>query len=178
MSALEGPITAPPRSVVIPSATGSTPTSFIGGAGAVGAAVAAQPRRNKIRDGPYDGSSPESGGYSSPEVPESEQMESFKDYYSADEIHPGNLVSTLWAYSPRAPDEFELERGDMIKIVGIWDDGWATGVKVTRRADEWEPQRDPHRDSGVSSNNAPLPNGGEVKAFPVCETSSAFGVHN
>lgn len=55
--------------------------------------------------------------------PQSEQLPYFKDYYSSDDIHPGDRVSTLWAYAPRAPDEFELERGDMIKIVGIWDDG-------------------------------------------------------
>jgi hypothetical protein len=55
--------------------------------------------------------------------PQSEQLPYFKDYYSSDDIHPGDRVSTLWAYAPRAPDEFELERGDMIKVVGIWDDG-------------------------------------------------------
>jgi len=38
-------------------------------------------------------------------------------------MHPGDKVAVLWAYAPRAPDEFELDRGDMIKIVGIWDDG-------------------------------------------------------
>lgn len=54
---------------------------------------------------------------------QSEQLPYFKDYYSNDDIHTGDRVSTLWAYAPRAPDEFELERGDMIKIVGIWDDG-------------------------------------------------------
>lgn len=55
--------------------------------------------------------------------PQSEQLPYFKDYYSAEDIHPGDRVATLWAYSPRAPDEFELDRGDMIKVVGIWDDG-------------------------------------------------------
>lgn len=54
---------------------------------------------------------------------QSEQLPYFKDYYSSGDIHPGDRVSTLWAYTPRAPDEFELERGDMLKIVGIWDDG-------------------------------------------------------
>ena len=65
-----------------------------------------------------DGSARE---FSSP--PQSEQLPYFKDYYSSDDIHPGDKVSTLWAYSPRAPDEFELVRGDMLKVVGIWDDG-------------------------------------------------------
>ncbi|KAI5847596.1 hypothetical protein BZA05DRAFT_405346 [Tricharina praecox] len=53
----------------------------------------------------------------------SEQLPYFRDYYSNEDIHPGDKVSVLWAYAPRAPDEFELERGDMLKVVGIWDDG-------------------------------------------------------
>ena len=95
-------------------------------------------------------------------------MESFKDYYSSDEIHTGDLVSTLWAYQPRATDEFELERGDMIKIIGIWDDGWATGVRVNQKADEWEMRHNTQRDSVVSSDASSPSTGQEVKAFPVC----------
>lgn len=121
---------------------------------------------------PNDDSSPESQGYSSGDgaaTGQSEQMDAFKDYYSNDDIHPGDAVSTLWAYSPRANDEFELERGDMLRIVGIWDDGWATGVRINDRAEDWEPGRSAHRDSGVSGNGAEAspPARGEVKAFPV-----------
>lgn len=119
-------------------------------------------------------SSPQSGSneYSSPEAmsSQSEQLPSFKDYYSQDEIHPGDRVATLWAYQPRAGDEFELERGDMLKVVGIWDDGWATGIRLPDRADEWDAKQDTHRDSGVSNGerrpDSPLPVG-EIKAFPV-----------
>jgi hypothetical protein len=53
----------------------------------------------------------------------SEQLPYFKDYYSSEDIHPGDKVACLWAYAPRASDEFELERGDMLKVIGIWDDG-------------------------------------------------------
>jgi MYXO-CTERM domain-containing protein len=53
----------------------------------------------------------------------SEQLPYFKDYYSSEDIHPDDKVACLWAYAPRAPDEFELERGDMLKVIGIWDDG-------------------------------------------------------
>ncbi|KFZ00796.1 hypothetical protein V501_10472 [Pseudogymnoascus sp. VKM F-4519 (FW-2642)] len=101
---------------------------------------------------------------------QSEQLAYFKDYYSQDEIHPGDKVSTLWAYQPRAGDEFMLERGDMLKVVGIWDDGWATGVIVDERAEEWDAQRNAQRDSGVSNTGrvdpAP-PVNGEIKAFPL-----------
>ncbi|PFH61565.1 hypothetical protein XA68_16988 [Ophiocordyceps unilateralis] len=103
----------------------------------------------------------------------SEQLPFFKDYYSQDEIHPGERVAVLWAYQPRAVDEFALERGDMLKVVGIWDDGWATGIMLDERADEWEARRQAQRDSGVSNtateprNRSPVLSQGEMKAFPL-----------
>ncbi|KAI9842603.1 MAG: hypothetical protein M1837_007041 [Sclerophora amabilis] len=123
-----------------------------------------------------DPTSPQSGSggdFSSPAVvssSQSEQLQSFKDYYSQDEIHPNDKVATLWAYQPRAGDEFELERGDMLKVVGIWDDGWATGVRVREKAEEWDGKRRILRDSGVSNGSrqretSPSPSG-EIKAFP------------
>lgn len=84
---------------------------------------------------------------------QSEQLQVFYDYYSQEEIVPGSLVSTLWAYQPRANDEFELERGMMLRIVGIWDDGWATGVRVSQRAEDWDAVHRENRDSGVSNGN-------------------------
>lgn len=116
-----------------------------------------------------------SNGLSSPQgvsSQQSEQLPYFKDYYSQDEIHPGDRVAVLWAYQPRAADEFSLERGDMLKVVGIWDDGWATGVVMDERAEEWEARRQQQRDSGVSNTSgqgrdASPPVSGEIKAFPL-----------
>lgn len=117
-----------------------------------------------------------SNGMSSPHgaaSQQSEQLPFFKDYYSQDEIHPGDRVAVLWAYQPRAADEFALERGDMLKVVGIWDDGWATGVMMDERADEWEVRRQQQRDSGVSNGSGRAardsspPVSGEIKAFPL-----------
>ena len=111
--------------------------------------------------------------YTSPESQgQSERLNFFKDYYSQDEVHPHDLVATLWAYEPRAADEFHLERGDMIKVLGIWDDGWATGVRVRRKAEDWRPddklQRDSALSGGSSSRNPDGADGdGEVKAFPM-----------
>ena len=117
--------------------------------------------------------------YSSPEeytsTSLSEQLADFKDYYSADYIHPGDKVSVLWAYEPRAGDEFELDRGEMLKVIGIWDDGWATGVRVaSERAEDFDVNHREQRDSGVSSGSrrrqtssseeSPV---GEIKAFPL-----------
>lgn len=141
---------------------------------AAAAGMASVPRREKSQSDGLEESSPDSQGYSSGDAAataQSEQMDSFKDYYSPDEIHPGDAVSTLWAYSPRANDEFELERGDMLRIVGIWDDGWATGLRIQERIDQWE-ARNRQRDSGVSGNgaNETPPTYGDVKAFPVSAT--------
>ncbi|KAK4691511.1 hypothetical protein P7C71_g5504, partial [Lecanoromycetidae sp. Uapishka_2] len=102
---------------------------------------------------------------------QSEQLPFFKDYYSEDEIHPNDKVATLWAYQPRAGDEFELERGDMLKVVGIWDDGWATGVRIDERAEDYDGKHKAQRDSGVSNGSrgdleSPQPSG-ELKAFPL-----------
>lgn len=102
---------------------------------------------------------------------QSEQLPFFKDYYSQDDIHPSDRVAVLWAYQPRAADEFALERGDMLKVVVIWDDGWATGVLLDDKADEWEARRQAQRDSGVSNTSVPRdsspPSSGEIKAFPL-----------
>lgn len=121
---------------------------------------------------PIQDTSPSSGAeHTSPESQgQSEQLNFFKDYYSQDEIRAGDLVSTLWAYEPRAADEFQLERGDMIKVLGIWDDGWATGVRVRQRAEDWGEDGKVQRDSGLSgaTTTAPDPGDeGEVKAFPL-----------
>lgn len=122
------------------------------------------------REGP-DTSPSTNEQYTSPESQgQSEQLGFFKDYYSQDEIHPSDLVATLWAYEPRAADEFHLERGDMIKVLGIWDDGWATGVRVRQKAEDWRPEDRVQRDSGMSNGSSRLPDTadeGEVKAFPL-----------
>lgn len=133
---------------------------------------------NSVLAGLESDSSPRSGtvgrySYSSPEQVtsgQSEQLSYFRDYYSQDDIHPGDRVAVLWAYSARAGDEFELDRGEMLKIIGIWDDGWATGVRIHDRAEDFDVHR-AQRDSGVSNGShlagpSPAPSG-EIKAFPL-----------
>ena len=124
-----------------------------------------------IIGGAEQDTSPSTDNYTSPESQgQSEQLGFFKDYYSQDEIHTGDVVATLWAYEPRAADEFHLERGDMVKVLGIWDDGWATGVRVRQKAEDWRPEDKIQRDSGMSNGSERPPDtadGGEVKAFPL-----------
>lgn len=116
--------------------------------------------------------SPRSGTkLSSPEVSsQSEQMSSFQDYYSQDNIHPGDRVAVLWAYQPRAGDEFSLDRGEILKIIGIWDDGWATGVRLSESAENDGFKHREQRDSGVSQGSHLMPSPaptGDIKAFPL-----------
>jgi hypothetical protein len=125
-------------------------------------------------DDPHSPQSGSGGDMSSPQAiasQQSEQLPFFKDYYSQDEIHPGDKVATLWAYQPRAGDEFSLERGDMLKVVGIWDDGWATGVMIDERAEDWDANRNAQRDSGVSNGSGRRESSpaasSEIKAFPL-----------
>lgn len=130
---------------------------------------------NSVLAGEDPQSPTSAGGMSSPQgmaSQQSEQLPFFKDYYSQDDIHPGDRVAVLWAYQPRAVDEFALERGDMLKVVGIWDDGWATGVVMDERAEDWDGRRQAQRDSGVSNTSGrgrdvSLPGSGEIKAFPL-----------
>ncbi|KAH6659260.1 hypothetical protein BKA67DRAFT_529426 [Truncatella angustata] len=130
---------------------------------------------NSMLSGEHLSSPTSGGGMSSPQgvaSQQSEQLPFFKDYYSQDDIHPGDRAAVLWAYQPRAADEFALDRGDMVKVVGIWDDGWATGILLDERADEWEARRQSQRDSGVSNasgrgRDVSPPVSGEIKAFPL-----------
>ncbi|KAJ4230754.1 hypothetical protein NW757_013952 [Fusarium falciforme] len=59
----------------------------------------------------------------------SEQLP-FKDFYSQNDIRPGDRVTVLWM---DATDVFFLERGDMFKIVGIWDDDLAMGEEYNAK---------------------------------------------
>ncbi|KAL2865711.1 SH3 domain protein [Aspergillus lucknowensis] len=144
----------------IPPTTGKRQGSLSSGSALAGAGSDTSPRSGTI------------GQYSSPEgltSGQSEQLSSFQDYYSQDNIHPGDKVAVLWAYQPRAGDEFGLERGEMLKVIGIWDDGWATGVRVPETAEEYDARHREQRDSGVSSGSqrtSPAPSG-EIKAFPL-----------
>ena len=129
---------------------------------------------NSVLGGEDPQSPTSAGGMSSPQgmaSQQSEQLPFFKDYYSQDDIHPGDRVAVLWAYQPRAADEFALDRGDMLKVVGIWDDGWATGIMIDERAEDWESRKHAQRDSGVSNTSGRRdtspPVSGEIKAFPL-----------
>jgi hypothetical protein len=197
MSALQGDgENSPARSIVGPQTTaGAAKYSDTSDSEALTASPKGASRRPPVtgrRNGSLSSASVLAGGNNSPQsaigIPvsspegvasgQSEQLPYFRDYYSQEDIYPNDRVAALWAYQPRAGDEFELERGDMLKVVGIWDDGWATGVRVNGRAEDFDDSHNIQRDSGVSNGSEKRPSSppprGEIKAFPVreCKTLS------
>jgi len=70
--------------------------------------------------------------------PAAPTVPSFRDAYSDSIFTAGDLVAAVWSYQPQTKDEFALERGDMIEIVSISNDGWATGRFSSDRIDAWE----------------------------------------
>ena len=104
---------------------------------------------------------------------QSEELTFSNDYYSEDQIHLYDKVACVCAYIARASDEFHLERGDILEVVGIWDDGWATGIRLNERAEDYNREYKTQRDSNVSkrSRRDSLLLKGEPKAFPVTYSS-------
>ena len=144
----------------IPPVTGKRHGSLTSSSVLAGASNDTSPRSAKDQH-----SSPE--GVSSGQ---SERLSSFQDYYSQDYVHPGDRVAVLWSYQARASDEFALDRGELLKVIGIWDDGWATGIRLPETAESYDFRHHAQRDSGVSNGShqvaSPSPVG-EIKAFPM-----------
>ena len=55
-------------------------------------------------------------------------------------------------YQRRSDHEFDLTPGEMLKITGLWTDGWANGVRLTEH--------------NVGSPHYPVSQSQEVKGFP------------
>ena len=66
---------------------------------------------------------------------ESEQPPFPKDHYSDDQIFSENLIEVIWGFQARAADELTLERGQVLKVLRLWEDGWATGLMYPARAE-------------------------------------------
>jgi hypothetical protein len=45
---------------------------------------------------------------------------------------------------------FEPERGDMLRVVEIWDDEWARGLRTNERTEDHDGKHNVQRDVGVS----------------------------
>lgn len=75
------------------------------------------------------------------------------DHYSTNAIHPQSDVVALWSYTPRLQDEMALERGDVVRIENLYDDGWALGRKMKTKVWDLPEERATERDSGIGTSH-------------------------
>lgn len=88
------------------------------------------------------------------EASEAASVSVVADHYSTNAIHPQSDVVALWSYSPRLQDEMALERGDVVRIENLYDDGWALGRKMkTKVWDLTDVERSTERDSGIGTSH-------------------------
>jgi hypothetical protein len=80
-------------------------------------------------------SAQEAAPVTTPKGPTMPPNSSVKDYYSAAQIKVGDKLTAVWSYAARTRDEFDLERGDVLKVTSLWGDGWAIGVIIKEGAE-------------------------------------------
>ena len=90
----------------------------------------------------------------SAEASEAASVSVVADHYSTNAILQHSEVVALWSYTPRLGDEMSLERGDVVCIENLYDDGWALGRKL--RTKIWdmlseESRSRSERDSGIGT---------------------------
>src|SRR5450755_2229993 len=90
-------------------------------------------------------------------------LQRFRDHHSTEFLYTDSEVSVLWQDKPRETDEFGLGRGDMLRILSIYDDGWVRGYRLGPRATEW---------TGVTTGQSSMSRtraqpGSVVKVFPL-----------
>lgn len=74
------------------------------------------------------------------------------DHYSTNSINRNSEVVALWSYTPRLADEMALERGDVVRIENLYDDGWALGRKIKMKVWDLPEERSTERDSGIGTS--------------------------
>ena len=132
--------------------------AMIGGAAMVGAAVGASSRGGN--NGGKRGSrtsttlSSMSPAATSEGGSEAASVSVVSDHYSTNQIVRQSDVVALWSYMPRLADEMALERGDVVRIENLYDDGWALGRKLkTKIWDLGGDERSTERDSGIGTSH-------------------------
>ena len=90
------------------------------------------------------------------------------DHYSTNAIVQQSEVVALWSYTPRLADEMGLERGDVVRIENLYDDGWALGRKLRTKVWDLGDERSTERDSGLGTSHrestSTVPEGGIASA--------------
>lgn len=106
---------------------------------------------------------------------DSHSLQRFRDHHSTDFLATDSEAAVLWQDTLRETDEFGLDRGDMRRILSIYDGGWARGYRRGRRATEW---------TGVTTEQSSMSParaepGSVVKVFPlVCVIQQKMGQLN
>jgi len=133
--------------------------ALIGGTALVGAAAAAAAAASRGNNGGKRGSrtsttlSSMSPAATSEGGSEAASVSVVSDHYSTNQIVRQSDVVALWSYMPRLADEMALERGDVVKIENLYDDGWALGRKLKVKV--WDlggDERSTERDSGIGTS--------------------------
>ncbi|TVY93726.1 hypothetical protein LAWI1_G001871 [Lachnellula willkommii] len=98
--------------------------------------VASEEESSQVTPQPESQPSPASS--LSKEENEQETEDASEEYFPVASVPAVPSFRDPHSDSPLTQDEFALERGDMIEIVNIWNDGWATGRVSPDRVDAWE----------------------------------------
>lgn len=86
------------------------------------------------------------------EASEAASVSTVVDPYSLLPIHQQSDVAALWTYLPRMDDEMPLDRGDVVRIENLYDDGWALGRKLKTKIWDMVDDRSTERDSGIGTS--------------------------
>jgi hypothetical protein len=124
-----------------------------GGAAAIGAAAAAS--RGSSGNGKRGSRTSTTLSTLSPgtELSEAASVSVIADHYSTNAIVQQSDVVALWSYSPRLADEMALERGDVVRIENLYDDGWGLGRKLKTKIWDLPEERSTERDSGIGTSH-------------------------
>ena len=121
--------------------------------GAAGAAVGSRGSNNGGKRGSRTSTTLSTLSPGGTEGSEAASVSVVADHYSTNAIHPQSDVVALWSYTPRLQDEMALERGDVVRIENLYDDGWALGRKMKTKVWDLPEERATERDSGIGTSH-------------------------
>jgi hypothetical protein len=150
------PLGAPYGGSLPPSPThhgGLSEAALMGGAALVGAAVGSRGNNGGKRGSRTSTTlSSMSPAATSEGGSEAASVSVVSDHYSTNQIVRQSDVVALWSYTPRLADEMALERGDVVRIENLYDDGWALGRKLKIKVWDLGDERSTERDSGIGTS--------------------------
>lgn len=147
----------PPRGTYSASASptraGIGEAVLAGGAAAVGAAAASRGGSGNGKRGSRTSTTLSTLSPGGTELSEAASVSVIADHYSTNAIVQQSDVVALWSYTPRLADEMALERGDVVRIENLYDDGWGLGRKLKTKIWDLPEERSTERDSGIGTSH-------------------------